>query len=78
MHSFNLIKIKLTHDDPIWTPQFPLAHKEKELVEEMVKEQWKAGIIEPTSDTKYNSPVLVVPKKGSTFSTADSSMETSD
>ena len=62
-------QIKLTHEDPIWTPQFPLAFKEKQLVEDMVKLQYEGGIIEPTSDTKYNSPVLVVPKKGSTFST---------
>ena len=33
-------------------------------------EQWIAGIIEPTSETKYNSPVMVVPKKGSMFTTA--------
>jgi hypothetical protein len=63
-------KIALSHDEPIWTPQFPLAHKEKQLIEEMAQEQWKAGVIEPTSETKYNSPVLVVPKKGSMFTTA--------
>ena len=63
-------EINLEHDNPIWTSQFPLGHKEKEVLEEMAQEQYKAGVIEPSTTTKYNSPVLVVPKKGSTFSTA--------
>jgi len=47
-----------------------LFHKEKEIIKEMVQEQFKAGVVEPSTETKYNSPILVVSKKGSMFSTA--------
>ena len=36
----------------------------------MVQEQFKAGVVELSTETKYNSPILVVSKKGSMFSTA--------
>ena len=36
----------------------------------MVQEQFKAGVVELSTETKYNSPILVVLKKGSMFSTA--------
>ena len=55
-------KITLRHEDPIWTPQFQMGKREREILEEMVNEQYKAGVIEPSTTTKYNSPVLIVPK----------------
>ena len=63
-------EIILEHNNPIWTNQYPVGRKEHEIIEEMAQEQYRADIIEPSTTTKYNSPVLVVPKKGSQFSTA--------
>jgi len=38
------------------------------MIEEMAQEQWKVGVIEPTSNTKYNS-LTMVSKKESNFAT---------
>ncbi len=55
--------IQLTHDEPIWTSQFPLSQKEKEIMEKEAQKQYRSGVIEPTTSMAYNSPVMVVPKK---------------
>jgi len=65
---FQLHKIELMHNSSIWTPQFSLAYKDKQMIEEMAQEQWKVGVIEPTSNTKYNS-LTMVSKKESNFAT---------
>ena len=60
-------EIKLNTDAPIWTRQFKLSHKEQELVEKMAAVQEESGVIEETTSTEYNSPVMCVPKKDSTW-----------
>ena len=65
--------IVLEHDNPIWTNQFRLGHVQDEELEKMAQEQFKAGVIEYATTTKYNSPAMLVPKKGSQFSNATAS-----
>ena len=56
-------KIKLKHDDPIWTPQFRRSQKEEEILNEQAKQMFKQGVIERANTSEYNSLALVVPKK---------------
>ena len=53
---FILYNIRLFTQDPIWTLQFPLGFKEREVLVTEVNKQLKARVIEETNDTKYNEP----------------------
>src|SRR6185312_14247219 len=56
--------IRLVPDHPsLWTPQFRLGYKEEQSITEASDKQHKQGVIEPTQNNEYNSPVMVVPKK---------------
>ena len=57
-------EIKLTHDRPIWTPQYLMGHKEREIMRIEIQKQLKGQIIEETTDMTYNSPVMCT-KEGS-------------
>ncbi len=50
---------------PVFRRQYPIPHKLQEVVDEQVSEWLKNKIItQAPSDSPYNSPLLVVPKKG--------------
>jgi hypothetical protein len=62
-------KIKLTHNNPIWTPQFRRSHKEEEILNKQVLDMFQQGVIEKSASSEYNSPAMVVPKKDGTWRT---------
>lgn len=49
---------------PIFTRQYKIPHAQKEIVATMIKDMLEKDIIEP-STSQWNSPLLLVPKKGS-------------
>ena len=55
-------EIKLLHDQPINTRQYPLPFSQRETVKEEVKAMLKMGVIEPSS-SPYSSPIVLVEKK---------------
>ncbi len=62
-------KIKLTHNNPIWTPQYRRSYKEEDILNEQALDLFKQGVIERTTTSEYNSPAMVVPKKDGTWRT---------
>ncbi len=54
--------IDLKDKAPVYIPQYRLPDTHKIKLEEQVDEWLKMGIIQP-SNSKYNSPIFVVPKK---------------
>lgn len=54
--------ITLKHKDPLYIKQFKIPDVHRKMLEEQVKEWLKLGIIQ-RSNSKYNSPVFIVPKK---------------
>lgn len=60
----NLYKqhIRLSDNIPVYKRNYRTPHAHKEIVDEKVKEMLRDGIIEP-SQSPYNSPILLVPKK---------------
>jgi len=54
--------ITLKHKDPLYIKQFKIPEMHRKMLEEQVKEWLKLGIIQ-RSNSKYNSPVFIVPKK---------------
>ena len=54
--------ITLKHRDPLYIKQFKIPDVHRKMLEEQVKEWLKLGIIQ-RSNSKYNSPVFIVPKK---------------
>lgn len=57
-------KINVSRESPIFTRQYRLPISQKEIVNEEVKKMLKNGIIKE-SNSPWNSPLLVVPKKSS-------------
>jgi hypothetical protein len=55
-------KIDLKDKAPVYIPQYRLPDTHKIKLEQQVDEWLKMGIIQP-SNSKYNSPIFVVPKK---------------
>jgi len=55
-------KIDLKDNAPVYIPQYRLPDTHKLKLEQQVDEWLKMGIIQP-SNSKYNSPIFVVPKK---------------
>ena len=55
-------KIDLKDKAPVYIPQYRLPDTHKVKLEEQVDEWLKMGIIQP-SNSRYNSPIFVVPKK---------------
>ena len=55
-------KIHLKHQAPIYVKQFPVPEAYRSQLNQQVKEWLKMGIITPTN-SPYNSPIFVVPKK---------------
>ena len=55
-------KIHLKNDAPIYVKQFPVPEAYREQLNLQVKEWLKMGIVTPTN-SPYNSPIFVVPKK---------------
>lgn len=56
-------QINLEHDRPIYSKQYPYAQSVAEFVNKEIKRMLDENIIRP-SRSPYNSPVLLVPKKG--------------
>ena len=54
--------ITLKHKDPLYIKQFKIPDVHRKMLEEQVREWLKLGIIQ-RSNSKYNSPVFIVPKK---------------
>ena len=54
--------ITLKHRDPLYIKQFKIPDVHRKMLEEQVREWLKLGIIQ-RSNSKYNSPVFIVPKK---------------
>lgn len=48
--------------NPIFTRQYKLPHRHKEVLEQKIREMLKDDVIEP-STSEWNSPLLLVPKK---------------
>jgi hypothetical protein len=59
-------KIPLNMDEPVNTPQYPIPFKMREVMQESIQYFLKQGIIQP-SNSPYNSPSLMVPKKDGGF-----------
>ncbi|MGV0986793.1 MAG: reverse transcriptase family protein, partial [Limnohabitans sp.] len=55
-------KIDLKTDNPLYIKQFKIPEIHKQMLEKQVTEWLKMGIIQ-RSNSKYNSPVFIVPKK---------------
>ena len=60
-------EIKLTTDNPIWTPQFRMSQVEKEIMEKETQKQFQMNVVEKCYDSPYNSPCMCVPKKEGTW-----------
>ena len=54
--------ITLKNKDPLYIKQFKIPDVHRKMLEEQVREWLKLGIIQ-RSNSKYNSPVFIVPKK---------------
>ena len=54
--------ISLKHNEPLYIKQFKIPDVHRKMLESQVKEWLKLGIIQ-RSNSKYNSPVFIVPKK---------------
>ena len=58
--------IRLVHDRPVQTRQYPLPFSQTEKVREEIEKLLEMGVIEPSSSL-YSSPIVLVAKKdGST------------
>ena len=53
--------IRLAHNNPIRTRQFPLPYAKREVIGKEVKAMLKMGVIEPSS-SPYSSPIVLVAK----------------
>ena len=64
----NLVKANIDtgNHKPIFTRQYPLAHKTKENLDAVVTEMLEEGIIQP-SKSPWNSPMILVKKKDGSF-----------
>lgn len=58
-----LATIRTKDDEPVYTKQYPYPYSEKEFVDSEINKLLNDGIIEK-SYSPYNSPIWVVPKKG--------------
>ena len=58
-------EIKLRSPEPVFRKQFRIPESHRDHLEKQVKEWLKIGIIEP-SNSRFNSPIFVVPKKDGT------------
>jgi hypothetical protein len=54
-------RILLNTDDPVYTAQYPIPFRSRELIQKMVEEFMDMGVIRK-STSPYNSPALIVPK----------------
>lgn len=63
VNNFYKQKIATTDDVPVYTKNYKLPHAQLNEIEEQVKQLSDSNIIEP-SVSPYNSPLLIVPKKG--------------
>ena len=57
------VEIRLTSSQPVNIPNYRTPLKLRDTLKELIDELLKAGIIEKCSNTAYNSPCLLVPKK---------------
>ena len=62
-------KIRLNHNNPIWTPQFRRPHKEEEGLNREALKMFEQGVIERSTSSEFNSPAMVVPKKDGSWRT---------
>lgn len=53
--------VQLASDEPLFTPQYPIPQKYKVPLTKEIETMLKLGIIEPAF-SKFNSPVLILPK----------------
>ena len=58
--------IEVTTDKPVFTRQYPFSPKNREIAKAEVKKLYDAGVLEETF-SEYNSPILLVRKKDSTY-----------
>ena len=58
--------IKLKNHDPVYKPQYPLPYAAQDALKEQVNEFLQEGIIKH-SNSPYNAPMWMVPKKDGTF-----------
>ena len=56
------MKIPMINNEPIFTKQFPIPHKYKDIMKEKIKELLDDDVIEEAM-SPYNSPVILIPKK---------------
>lgn len=62
-NNFFQYQLKLRDADPVYMKNYRTAHSQKNEIDDQVNELLKSGQIEP-SVAPYNSPLLLVPKKG--------------
>ncbi len=55
-------KIDLKNKAPVYIPQYGLADTHKAALDKQIDKWLKMGVIQP-SNSRYNSPIFVVPKK---------------
>ena len=55
-------EIQLKTKEPVYVKQFKIPESHRDNLVEQIKEWLKIGVIEPTN-SRYNSPIFVVPKK---------------
>lgn len=48
--------------NPVYTKQYKLPHRKREILDHKIKEMLESGVIESSTST-WNSPLLIVPKK---------------
>ena len=58
-----VVKIRLAKKEPVNVANYRTPLKLKDHLKALIDELETAGIIEPSADSDYNSPVLLVPKK---------------
>jgi len=56
-------RLDFKDDDDCFTKQFPIAHTDLSVIRDTTQEWLKAGVVERTFNSKYNSPIFTVAKK---------------
>lgn len=64
VNNFYTQKLRITDDEPVHSRNYRTPHNDKREIATQVKKLLKNDLIE-TSTANYNSPVILVPKKGS-------------